>query len=257
MYRMTTSCHFPLAGGLRRRVLLTALLFLPAAALIAGDRDANTVTPPTGGTISGTITITKAETPEEAVRRFAQLNRYAVSKAAAPDAASAGIQGARPMSDKAVVFLEGGKLDKQKYPPPTRRPLLDQKDMMFHPRVLAVMAGTTVDFPNKDVVFHNVFSYSGPREFDLGRYPKGDSRSVRFDAPGIIRVYCDIHAHMNATIIVLEHPFFAVPDEAGKYSIENVPDGEYTLTFWYDRDVVSRKPVSIRNGAAVTVDLQY
>ncbi|MBL0174721.1 MAG: hypothetical protein IPP94_05560 [Ignavibacteria bacterium] len=253
---MTAFSHYPIEGGILRRILLAAFLLLPAAVLTAGNRDAAPVSPPPGANISGTITITKAETPEEAVRRFTQLNRYAVSKAAALDA-QGGSQGVRPMSDKAVVFLEGGKLNKQKYPTPTRRPLLDQKDMMFHPRVLAIMEGTTVDFPNKDVVFHNVFSYSGPREFDLGRYPKGDSRSVRFDAPGIIRVYCDIHAHMNATIIVLEHPFFAVPDESGKYSIENVPDGEYTLTFWYDRDVVSRKPVTILNGAAVTVDLQY
>jgi plastocyanin len=255
MTRIFVETYLPFFRASRGVAALLAVAILsgllPAASTVA--RASN----PPGTTISGNVMVTKVDTPEEAVRRFTLLNRYAVSKATRMEPTMGSSQAARPLSEKAVIYLESDRLGKQKYPAPVKRPTLDQKDMIFHPRVLPVMVGTTVDFPNKDAIFHNVFSYSGPKEFDLGRYPKGDSRSVRFDAEGIIRVYCDIHAHMNATIIVLDHPYFAVPDDEGNYSIANVPDGDYTVNFWYDRDVVAQKRVSVRNGAAVTVNFQY
>jgi hypothetical protein len=100
--------------------------------------------------------------------------------------------------------------------------------------VLAITVGTVVDFPNNDAIYHNVFSLSKTKRFDLGRYAAGHSKSVRFDQPGIVRVFCDIHSHMTAFVLVFSHPFFAVTDEDGSYRIEEVPAGNYTVTAWYE-----------------------
>lgn len=134
---------------------------------------------------------------------------------------------------------------------------MDQRDIMFAPRVLPILVGTIVDFPNSDNLFHNVFSYSQAKEFDLGRYPTGESRSILFERSGIVRVYCDIHAHMNATILVLDNPFFARPDDEGTYTIPNVPEGSYTLKLWYGREVVETLQVTVKNGEALTLNLIY
>jgi plastocyanin len=112
------------------------------------------------------------------------------------------------------------------------RAKLDQRRETFVPHVLAVVAGTTVDFPNSDATYHNVFSLSSARPFDLGRYAAGRSKSVRFDRPGIVRVFCDIHSHMSAFILVFSHRFFAVTDDEGRYRLDNVPPGTYTVIAW-------------------------
>jgi plastocyanin len=161
------------------------------------------------------------------------------------------------LSEKTVVYLEGGELNQGAYAPPEKNPYLDQKDLQFHPQVLPILVGTSVDFPNRDNLFHNVFSYSQTKEFDLGRYPKNDSRSVTFDRPGVVRVYCDIHSHMNAIILVLQHPYFAAPDDDGMYVIRHVPEGKYTLVLWYGRDVLERRPVDIKGGESVEVDFTH
>src|SRR5437762_1374944 len=109
---------------------------------------------------------------------------------------------------------------------------MDQRDETFVPHVLAIVAGTTVDFPNNDETYHNVFSLSRARSFDLGRYAAGRSKSIRFDRPGIVRVFCDIHSHMSAFILVFNHPFFAMTDAEGRYRIENIPPGSYNVVAW-------------------------
>ena len=109
---------------------------------------------------------------------------------------------------------------------------LDQRNETFVPHVLAIVAGTIVDFPNNDKTYHNVFSLSSTKTFDLGRYAVGRSRSVRFDRPGIVRVFCDIHSHMSAFILVFSHRHFAVTDDEGRYRLENVPPGPYTVVAW-------------------------
>lgn len=112
------------------------------------------------------------------------------------------------------------------------RARMDQRDEQFVPRVLAVTAGTVIDFPNSDKTFHNVFSLSRLRTFDLGRYPPGRTGAVRFDRPGIVPISCDIHSHMSAYVLVFSHPFFATTGVTGDYTIANVPAGQYTLRVW-------------------------
>ena len=102
---------------------------------------------------------------------------------------------------------------------------MDQRDQTFVPHVLAITVGTIVDFPNSDLTFHNVFSLSKTKSFDLGRYSRGQSKSVRFDRPGVVQVFCDIHSHMSAYILVFAHRYFAVTDEAGRFTIAGVPPG--------------------------------
>ena len=112
--------------------------------------------------------------------------------------------------------------------------VMDQRNETFVPHVLGVTAGTVVDFPNSDRTFHNVFSLSRAKRFDLGRYAAGRSKSVRFDRPGVVRVFCDIHSHMNAFVLVFSHPFFDVTDADGRFRIDNVPAGTYTVVGWYE-----------------------
>jgi plastocyanin len=112
------------------------------------------------------------------------------------------------------------------------RALIDQRSETFVPHVLAIMAGTTVEFLNSDRTYHNVFSLSRTRSFDLGRYPRGKSKFVRFDRAGIVRVFCDIHSHMSAFVLVFSHRFFAIADADGRYRIDHVPPGQYTVAVW-------------------------
>ena len=118
---------------------------------------------------------------------------------------------------------------------PTSRQQVVQQHESFVPRVLAITRGSTVEFPNSDPFFHNVFSLSAAASFDLGRFPKGQTRGRQFTKPGLVKVYCQIHSHMSASILVLDHPFFATPASDGTYSIRNVPAGAYTLVGWHER----------------------
>jgi plastocyanin len=133
---------------------------------------------------------------------------------------------------------------------------MDQRSEQFVPRVLAITAGTIVDFPNSDVTFHNVFSLSRVRTFDLGRYPPGRSGSVRFDRPGIVPVSCDIHSHMSAYILVFGHPFFAVTSASGDYSIPGVPAGTYTVRVWSELGETSPRRVAVAEGGTAEANFQ-
>jgi plastocyanin len=112
---------------------------------------------------------------------------------------------------------------------------LRQEGERFAPHILPVVRGTTVDFPNRDALFHNVFSLSRTKDFDLGRYPRGASRSVTFERPGIVQVFCHIHSDMSAVVLVLDNPHFASPDADGRYTIPRLPAGDYTLVAWHER----------------------
>jgi plastocyanin len=124
----------------------------------------------------------------------------------------------------------------------------------FVPRVVAVTVGSEVDFPNEDPIYHNVFSLSRVKTFDLGRYPKGKSRGERFDKPGLVKVFCQIHSHMSATVMVFDHPWFAIPDEGGTFDLTAVPPGMHQITAWHERLGDTTLQVRVEPGRAATVD---
>ncbi len=123
-----------------------------------------------------------------------------------------------------VVWLEGGPVSAQ---PDVSQPVMDQRNLQFLPQVLAVRVGTTVRFPNGDRVFHNVFSFKDGKKFDLGLYPVGAVKFVRFDQPGVSRLFCNIHPKMAAYIVAVDSAYFATTDERGAFSID-APQGTYT-----------------------------
>lgn len=135
------------------------------------------------------------------------------------------------------------------------RAVMDQRNETFLPRLLAVQTGTTVDFPNSDSTYHNVFSLSRARRFDLGRYAAGKTKSARFDRPGVVRVFCDIHSHMSAFVVVFNHPYFRVTDAEGRFRIDNVPPGTYTVVGWYEGEARTQRSVTVTAGAVADLEL--
>jgi plastocyanin len=129
-----------------------------------------------------------------------------------------------------------------------------QRDETFEPHVVALERGGTVDFLNGDPFFHNVFSLSSPKTFDLGRYPQGQAKALQFDQPGIVKVFCHIHADMSAVIVVLDHPYFTSPDSLGRFELPNVPPGEYRVVAWHERAKAAVTQVRVVAGEAATVD---
>ena len=138
--------------------------------------------------------------------------------------------------------------------PDERRVRMDQRNERFVPRVLAITVGSIVDFPNNDRTYHNVFSLSESRTFDLGRYAAGRSKAVRFERPGVVRVFCDIHSHMSAFILVFGHRFFAVTDGDGRYQIDGVPPGTYTLVAWNDGQARESVTITVPETSGVEAD---
>lgn len=136
-------------------------------------------------------------------------------------------------------------------------PRLAQKNQSFVPRVLPVAAGTTVQFPNFDPIFHNVFSVSPGKRFDLGKYPRGQSRRVRFDRPGLIQVYCDIHSNMAAYILVLPNAAFAQPDESGRFVLPDLPAGEYVVHVWHPDFPPLKRQIRVPEHGDLELDLGY
>jgi plastocyanin len=137
-----------------------------------------------------------------------------------------------------IVFIEGPTAGKAAPPEKpvqvvTRR--ITQRGAMFTPNVLPVLVGTTVEWPNHDDIYHNVFSISDAKPFDLGLYKDPEVKRVTFDKAGRVDVFCSIHSAMSCTVLVLENPFFAATDERGKYIIANVPAGTYKLKAWHKR----------------------
>ncbi len=133
---------------------------------------------------------------------------------------------------------------------------ISQADRVFTPRVTAIVKGTTVDFPNDDIIFHNVFSLSKTKAFDLDIYSPGKSRSITFAKPGWAKVYCNIHPGMIAHVIVLDNPYFAVSDINGHFVIPNVPDGKYSIRTWHEFASSMKKRVDVTGEVVEVVDFQ-
>jgi plastocyanin len=213
-----------------RAVLPAALLAVAAAA--AADE-------PRRGTIRGSVDV-RREMPPAA-------DRPAVGAVGMPP------HHAVPDRRRTVVYLDTaprGAFELRE----GARAVMDQRDETFVPHVLAVAAGTVVDFRNNDRTYHNVFSFTKGNRFDLGRYGRGRSKSVRFDRPGIVRVFCDIHSHMSAFILVFGHRFFAVTDAEGRYQIDGVPPGTYTLVAWNEGQARESVSVTVPEKTGVEAD---
>jgi plastocyanin len=190
-----------------------------------------------------------------AIRGRVELRRPAAPIERRPGVADLGTPAARgaPNLLRSVVYLESAPRGAFEISEGGHA-VMDQRNETFVPHVLAIMTGTTVDFPNSDRFYHNFFSLSKTRPFDLGRYAAGSSRPIRFDRPGIVRVFCDIHSHMNAFILVFSHPFFAMTDAEGRYRIENVPPGTYGVIAWNEGTSSETRPITVADGGVAELD---
>ena len=208
---------------------MTSLLVLMAA-ICAQD----------GGTVSGKITIPAAvaKKPSRLKLRFVGQTGLGRKKPPAPSPAVVYLEGVTPSRAEGAVAR------------------VEQEGLEFRPRVLPVQVGTTVNFPNLDNLYHNVLSYSVPRRFDLGRYSKGESRDVTFDRAGRVDVYCELHEHMRAFILVLDNPHFVVAGKDGTYALPDVPAGTVTLVAWHESFKPVRREGVVKAGGA-KADLEF
>jgi plastocyanin len=220
----------PVPGMLIRTGLLLSVLAAAAPAAPALHAQAT-------GSIEGVVSLR-----EQPARRT--LNRYAGSGNAA----------ARSLQDVPVVAYLEGAFPGAAAPRPGAAEIA-QRDTAFAPAVLVVPVGTTVAFPNRDPFFHNVFSYSPTKRFDLGRYSRGESKSVLFDRAGVSKVYCEVHQFMRSAVVVVENPHYAVVGADGRFMLRNVPAGEHRLVVWD----IERRPqelmVTVPAGGAARVQV--
>jgi len=216
--------------GVKSRI--APVLSLAALLLCAGMCQGQSV-------IEGKVTLPKPEPVTALPPRYAGQ----VGEIAPPDA------------PRAVVYLEGQFGPRVAGSLPVTN-LVVQQGMQFHPALLPVQVGTAVAFPNWDDFYHNVFSYSKPKRFDLGRYRKDDRPPpiVVFDKPGVVRLFCEIHQHMRGVILVLDTPYFTRTQTNGEYRLENLPRGKYVLKAWLDEKHEYEKPVSLTAGERQRID---
>ena len=151
----------------------------------------------------------------------------------------------------AVVYLVGSVKSH-----PLDHAMIDQRWKQFEPHVLVVTKGTTVNFPNDDTVYHNVFAYYNAKRFDLGAYPRGTSKSQTFDKIGIVALLCNIHSNMSAYIVIVDTPYYAVTDKDGKFDIANVDSGDYTLTAWHESGAGAQQSVNMTGSQSLSVSLK-
>ena len=153
----------------------------------------------------------------------------------------------------AVVYLEGSFSKRSA----AAEKQMIQKDLLFDPTLLPVQTGTRVVFPNLDDTYHNIFSFSPAKRFDLGRYRPEETPipSVVFDVPGLVTVRCDIHEHMRALILVLDTPYFVMTDPDGRFRLSGLPSGHYTLKAWLSSKTTLERPVQLGNGSTLSMNL--
>jgi len=206
--------------------VVLALLLPPGAPLLAQT-----------GSIAGTVDL-GARQP----RRSA--NRYAGASAAP------GLDQPVP----ALVYVVGSVPGSG---PPSRGGEMIQKDTVFTPAAVIVGVGASVDFPNEDPFFHNVFAYSPARRFDLGRYPQGESKTVDFPEAGVVGVFCEVHETMRGVILVVENPHYALVGVDGSFRIDGVPPGTYQVAFWSaDHDEPTEETVTVVAGETTRVEVE-
>ncbi len=155
----------------------------------------------------------------------------------------------------AVLFIKDFPGSEQ--PDPVENAAIAQKNMTFHPNILTITVGTEVAFPNMDMIYHNVFSLSETKEFDLGRYEKGKSKSVLFDKSGIVEVFCEIHSHMHAYIIVVPNKYYCLTRDDGSFEIMDIPPGKYTLVAWSKKHPVKEIPVTVTDNEDLELTIEF
>ena len=190
------------------------------------------------------------------IRGRLDIRKLAKTVERRPDVAAMGAAGPRDVPDlrRGVVYLESAPRSAFDERDPGHA-AMDQRNETFVPHVLAVMVGTIVEFPNSDLIYHNVFSLSRAKRFDLGRYAAGKSKGVLMDRTGVVRVFCDIHSHMNAFILVFNHPFFDVTDVDGRFELPSLPAGNYTVVGWYEGEARITRPVVVPPSGWAEIDL--
>ncbi len=153
-----------------------------------------------------------------------------------------------------VVFVR--EVKERKFALPRTNPVMDQKSLVFTPHVMAVLAGSTVDFPNGDSVRHNVYSTKDSCcNFNLGTYPSGETKQVKFEKPGVVKLLCNVHAEMSAFIVVCQNPYFARIDKAnGTFEIRSVPAGTYKLAVFHEKTEAEDVEVKVEAGKVAEVE---
>jgi plastocyanin len=211
------------------------LLPLFSGAAPAPDQDAV-------GVVSGTVRL-RAESGD----RPPMLSPYSRSRYRPPSRPPV----ASSSPENVVVYLRpsAGMPQGQRTPA-----VISQRARTIIPHVTIVETGTQIDFPNDDDVFHNIFSLSGPKRFNLGRYPPGESRSEEFDRAGVVRLFCDIHSEMGGVIVVVDTPYFTKPDAQGRFRIADVAEGEYVAIVWHEVAGTDSARVVVTPGGDARVD---
>lgn len=146
---------------------------------------------------------------------------------------------------RVAIWLEG---ELPQIASPGEMASMEQQNRRFTPEMLVIQAGSKVSFPNEDPIFHNVFSLSGAKSFDLGNYPRGDTRMVTFTKPGIVFVNCHLHPNMSATIVVAPNKWNALAGRDGKFELRDVPPGHYTIVAWHKAAGFFRQAITIEPG---------
>jgi plastocyanin len=205
------------------------------------------------------LTVVSAADIEGSIIIKHKLTRKKVTaNAGAYDRGVAVTLGASPMDDPlsferahVVIYLEGDSSAQ-----PGAPIVIEQKNRQFVPDLLVVPVGSTVSFPNLDPIFHNVFSLSKPKSFDLGNYPKGQTRTVTFSKPGVVFVNCRLHTNMAASIVVTPNRWSARSDAAGRFVLRNVPPGKQTIVAWHKSAGFFRKTVVTSEAHDATVSFE-
>jgi plastocyanin len=195
--------------------------------------------------IRGVIHITKRLTKRPVAQVATAYHRGVTVQPASPDQ-----DFVQAELGRVAIYLESGQ------PLPTKNvaATLNQKDRRFVEDTVVIPAGSSVSFPNLDPIFHNVFSLSRAKSFDLGNYPQNETRTVTFSKPGIVSVFCHLHPNMSATIVVTPNRWAVKPGRGGEYLLPGVPAGDYTLVVWHKSAGFFREPVTVAGGQTLDVD---
>ena len=190
-----------------------------------------------GAVVEGRVELPKSHSPPVQAKRYEIVTKGGVLSTQPP---------------VAVVYLDGA------FPSPASPPTKEvtQKDLTFIPALLPIRVGTRVEFPNLDDTYHNIFSYSPAKRFDLGRY-RAEERPIPaevFDKPGLVTLRCDIHDHMRGLILVLNSSYFVMTDTDGHFRLNGLPAGRYKLKAWIDSRTTREKPVELKDGQTLHVD---